>query len=130
VAGVGILRSHVSGGYRKDGRDVTLPSVRIVQFTRFSLPDTLEPSMLAVRAAAVESCRAAYPQLRDVLLVRLEGGEWLDVAVWEGDPGGGEPDGPAVFPPLAARDDFFERIDQLLGEECGQLVAHSAKSSG
>jgi hypothetical protein len=104
--------------------------VRIVQFTRFSLPDTLELSMLAVRAASVESCRTAYPQLLDVLLVRLEGGEWLDVAVWDLDPRGGKPDSPGVFPPVAARDGFFARIDQVLGEEFGQLVAHSTKPRG
>jgi hypothetical protein len=82
--------------------------------------------MLAAREVSVESRRVAYPQLRDVLLVRLEGGEWLDIVVWERDlaaSGQGSIDG---FPPFETRDDYFAGVDQLLGEEFGLLVAHSA----
>lgn len=100
--------------------------MRIVQFTRFSLPDGQEQSFLAARAASVESCRVAYPQLRDVLLVRLEGGEWLDVAVWEPDAVDDDAADGGRFPPADARNDFFARIDLLLGEECGLVVGHSA----
>jgi hypothetical protein len=49
----------------------------------------------------------------------------LDIAVWERDAVGCEPGCVADFPPPEARDDFFAGIDQLLGEECGLLVAHS-----
>jgi hypothetical protein len=100
--------------------------MRIVQFTRFFLPDSQEQSMLAARAVSVESCREAFPDLRDVLLVRMEGGEWLDIAVWERHALGGEPGSTEGFPPSEARDDFFSRIDQLIGEECGLVIADSA----
>jgi hypothetical protein len=100
--------------------DVDRTRMTVVQFTRFRPLDEHESDLLAIRRSSLERCRAEHPEFREALLVRLENGDWLDVALWEvQDAGGGTPPTPLV----QARNDFFERIDDLLGEELGTLVA-------
>ena len=75
--------------------------------------------MLAARLAALRACRGCEPELQAAYLIRLADGEWLDIAVWAGQPGAEAFDDPAR---PVARGTFFAQIDELLGEECGSLV--------
>jgi len=59
----------------------------IVQFTRFRLTAGREAAVLAARHASLRACQGSEPELRGAYLIRLPGGEWLDIAVWAGPPG-------------------------------------------
>jgi hypothetical protein len=91
----------------------------IVQFTRFRTTPQREPAVLAARQASLRACRGAEPELRGAYLIRLGGGEWLDIVVWAGQPDSEAFDDPAR---AASRAAFYDQIDELLGEECGILV--------
>jgi hypothetical protein len=99
--------------------------VRIVQFIRFNLPADQETPILDAQRVSTDECRASHPELREVLLVRLEGGDWLDIALWDSETQTSILND-AEFPPPDARRDFFDQIDQLLGQETGQLVRPQA----
>jgi hypothetical protein len=92
-----------------------------VQFSRFQVPEGSETALLSRRQASLESCGATYPGLRCAFLVRLEDGDWLDIAVW--DASQGEQSGTDFYPPVEARAEFFAEVDGLLGDEIGALVA-------
>jgi hypothetical protein len=91
----------------------------IVQFTRFRVTADREPAVLAARQASLQACRGSEPELRGAYLVRLADGEWLDIAVWAGQPGTDAFDDPAR---AASRPAFYGQIEELLGEECGILI--------
>jgi hypothetical protein len=91
----------------------------IVQFTRFRVTADREPSVLAARQASLQACRGTEPELRGAWLVRLADGEWLDIAMWAGQPATEAFDDPAQ---AASRTAFYGQIEELLGEECGILV--------
>jgi len=91
----------------------------MLQFTRFRLAAQRERAVLAARLAALRACRGCEPELQAAYLIRLAGGDWLDIAVWAGQPRPGAFDDPGR---PVARGTFFAQIDQLLGEECGILV--------
>jgi hypothetical protein len=100
--------------------------MKIVQFTRFQVQSDQEAPMLAAQMASTDACRAQHRDLRDVLLIRLDSGDWLDVAVWASN----ETGSPAVQadktgPPESARDDFFGQVEGLVGQERGVIVACS-----
>jgi hypothetical protein len=97
----------------------------IVQFTRFRVAARREPDVFAARLASLRACRDAEPRLRGAYLVRLADGEWLDIAVWSGEPGAGCFDDPGQ---VASRREFYGQIDELLGEECGTLVIEETGS--
>jgi hypothetical protein len=92
----------------------------LVVFTRFRLVAGDDSALLEKRRASLEACRAANPGLVQVLLVRMDGSEWLDVAFWH-DGSGGE--GAPTLPPTDARIDFFDSDVEFLGEDVGTLVA-------
>ncbi len=58
----------------------------IVQFTRFRVTAGREAAVLAARHASLRACQGSEPELRAAYLIRLPGGEWLDIAVWAGRP--------------------------------------------
>ena len=91
----------------------------IVQFTRFRVTADRERAVLATRQACLRACRGSEPELRGAYLVRLADGEWLDIAVWGGEPGLEVFDDPAQ---AASRAAFYGQIEELVGEECGVLV--------
>ena len=91
----------------------------IVHFTRFRVTAGREPAVLEARQASLRACQGSEPELRRAYLVRLDDGEWLDIAVWAGQPGTGALADPAQ---AACRTAFYGQIDELLGEECGILV--------
>ena len=91
----------------------------IVQFTRFRVTADREPAVLAARQACLRACRGSEPELRGAYLVRLDDGEWLDIAVWGGQPGAEAFDDPAQ---AASRAAFYGQIEELVGEESGILV--------
>ena len=95
----------------------------IVQFTRFRTTPQREPIVLKARQASLRACRGAQPELRAAYLIRLDDGEWLDIAVWAGRPGAEAFDDPAQ---AASRAAFYDQIDELLGEESGILVRQDA----
>jgi hypothetical protein len=94
-----------------------------VQFFRFHVPEGFETALVELRQASLESCGATYPGLRGAFLVRLENGDWLDIAVW--DASDGEQGGTEFYPPVEARAEFFAEVDGLLGDETGVLIASS-----
>jgi hypothetical protein len=94
--------------------------VRTAQFLRFQSPPGGEGRLVQSHTAAVESCRASYPAFRAAFLVRLEDGDWLDIAFWDSSEDG---DGKPWYPPLEARADFVSNLDGLLGDETGLLVS-------
>jgi hypothetical protein len=91
----------------------------IVQFTRFRVTTEREPAVLEARQASLRACHGFEPELRRAYLVRLDDGEWLDIAVWAAQPGTEALADPAR---AASRTAFYGQIDELLGEECGILV--------
>jgi hypothetical protein len=91
----------------------------VVQFTRFRVTARRERAVLAARLTALQACRGGTPELEAAYLVRLADGDWLDIAVWAGQPGIDAFDDPAQ---AASRGAFYGQIDELLGEECGILV--------
>jgi hypothetical protein len=91
----------------------------VVQFTRFRVAAQRQPDVFAARLASLRACRDAEPRLSGAYLVRLADGEWLDIAVWSGEPDAGSFDDPGR---AASRTEFYGQIDELLGEECGILV--------
>lgn len=91
----------------------------IVQFTRFRVAAERERHLLAARVASLRACHGSEPELRGAYLVRLSDNEWLDIAVWAGQPGAEDFKDPAR---AASRAVFFDQIEELLGEECGILV--------
>jgi hypothetical protein len=91
----------------------------IVQFTRFRVTAGREPAVLEARQASLRACQGSEPELRRAYLVRLDDGEWLDIAVWAAQPGTETLADPAQ---AASRTAFYRQIDELLGEECGILV--------
>jgi hypothetical protein len=99
----------------------------IVQFTRFRVTADREPALLAARQASLRACRGSEPELRGAYLVRLADGEWLDIAVWAGQPGTEAFDDPAQ---AASRTAFYGQIEELLGEECGILVEDARSRLG
>jgi hypothetical protein len=98
----------------------------IVQFTRFRVAAHRETALLETRQASLRACRGMQPELRNAYLIRLADHEWLDIAVWAGQPGAEAFD--ASLP--ASRPDFFGQIDELLGEECGILVHEEIGPAG
>jgi hypothetical protein len=91
----------------------------IVQFTRFRVTDVRESAVLAARQASLRACRGSEPELRGAWLVRLADGEWLDIALWAGNPATAAFDDPAQ---AVSRTAFYVQIEELLGEECGILI--------
>jgi hypothetical protein len=91
----------------------------IVQFTRFRVTADRERAVLEARLASLRACHGAEPELRGAYLVRLGDNEWLDIAMWAGQPGTKDFDDPAR---AASRAVFYGQIDELLGEEYGILV--------
>lgn len=91
----------------------------VVQFTRFRVPAQRERAVLAARLAALQACGGGTPVLEAAYLIRLADGDWLDIAVWAGQPGIDAFDDPAQS---ASRSAFFAQIDELLGEEHGILI--------
>jgi hypothetical protein len=91
----------------------------LVQFTRFRVTAQRESAVLAARLTALQACRGGTPELEAAYLIRLADGDWLDIAVWAGQPGIDAFDDPAQ---AASRGAFYGQIDELLGEECGILV--------
>jgi hypothetical protein len=94
-------------------------AMTFVQFTRFRLGTHNEQAVLEARRASLRACRGAEPELCGAYLVRLADGEWLDIAIWAGQPGMEAFDDPGQ---AAARAGFYGQIDELLGEECGILI--------
>jgi len=94
-----------------------------VQFTRFRLATQNEQVVLEARQASLRACRDAEPELCGAYLVRLADGEWLDIAMWAGQPATEAFDDPEQ---AAARAGFYGQIDELLGEECGILIQADA----
>ena len=90
-----------------------------VHFTRFRVPAGREGDVLAARQASLRACHGSEPELRGAYLIRLDGGEWLDITMWDGQPGAEAFDDPAQ---AASRTMFYGQIDELLGEESGVLV--------
>jgi hypothetical protein len=97
--------------------------VTIVQFTRFRTTPQREPAVLEARRASLRACQGAEPELRGAYLIRLADGEWLDIAVWAGQPGCEAFDDPAR---AVSRTAFYDQIEELLGEESGILVHQDA----
>jgi len=91
----------------------------VVQFTRFRVTARRERAVRAARLAALQACRGGTPELEAAYLVRLADGDWLDIAVWAGQPRIDALDDPEQ---AASRGAFYDQIDELLGEECGILV--------
>jgi hypothetical protein len=58
----------------------------VVQFTRFRA--TREQAVLDARLVALRACRGTEHELHGAYLIRLADGDWLDIAVWAGQPGG------------------------------------------
>lgn len=94
-----------------------------MQFTRFRVPPGREPAVLAARRASLQACRGTEPGLCGAYLIRLDDGEWLDIAMWAAQPGSDVFDDPRQ---AAARAAFYGQIDELVGEECGILVHQGA----
>lgn len=91
----------------------------IVQFTRFRVAARREPAVLEARRASLRACDGSEPELRRAYLIRLEDGEWLDIAVWAGEPETEVFDDPAR---AASRAAFYDQLDELVGEETGIVV--------
>jgi hypothetical protein len=94
-------------------------AMTFVQFTRFRLATQNEQVVLEARQASLLACRGTDPELCGAYLVRLADGEWLDIAIWAGQPGMEAFDDPGQ---AAARAGFYGQIDELIGEECGILI--------
>ena len=99
----------------------------LIQFTRFGIAESKVPSMLDTWRASLDSSRVAYPALREALLIKLEGGNWLDITVWESPTSS---IGRSEIPPVDARAHFFEQIDELFGEESGHLAVYDGAHLG
>jgi hypothetical protein len=112
--------------------------MQAVHFTRFRVRCEDPEPVLKERRAWSSACHGDE-RFRGGLLVALEGGEWLDITVWEQTPPldhGGQPQAPPL--------DFLDRVGglgtEILGQECGLLAlydtrpdepdASAAKSSG
>lgn len=95
----------------------------LVQFTRFRVAVQNEQAVLEARQVSLQACRGAEPALCGAYLVRLADGEWLDIAMWAGQPGTEAFDDPGQ---AASRAGFYGQIDELLGEECGILIHDEA----
>ena len=59
----------------------------IVQFTRFRVTVGREAAVLAARHASLRACQGSEPELRGAYLIRLPGGDWLDIVMWASRPG-------------------------------------------
>ena len=114
VTGIGRPDNGVTGGALAPEEQVT-----VVQFTRFRVTARRERAVLAARLAALQACRGGTPELEAAYLILLADGDWLDIAVWAGQPRIDVFDDPAQ---AASRGAFYSQIDELLGEECGILV--------
>lgn len=90
----------------------------IVQFTRFRVAAHRETDLLETWQAALLACYGGRPELLNAYLIRVADHEWLDIAIWDGQPAAEAFE--ASLP--ASRPDFFGQVDELLGEECGILV--------
>jgi len=99
----------------------------IVQFTRFRVAADREQDMQAARLAALRACHGSEPELRGAYLIRLGDNEWLDIAMWAGQPTADAFDDPAR---AASRSIFYDQIDELLGEESGTLVDDGVPQPG
>jgi hypothetical protein len=89
----------------------------VVQFTRFGAAVEHHGLLVAAWRTSVEACRTAHPALLEALLVQVDGGEWLDIAIWA-SPGALTADASPN-----ARDEFFGAIEELMGEEMGVVMA-------
>lgn len=91
----------------------------LVDFVRFRVSPNRAQSLSAARAGAIEALRTR-PGFRAAYLVELEGGEWLDVMVWDGDEAATDPfkTGPDL-PAVAA---YADLMAEVLGEERGVLI--------
>jgi hypothetical protein len=93
----------------------------IWQFTRYRVNTSREQAVHAARQASLEQCWTTCPALQAAYLLRLGDGDWLDITVWAAHDCAGEaqPSRPA------ARNQFFEQLDELIGEECATAVAEA-----
>jgi hypothetical protein len=98
----------------------------VVQFTRFRVREDQTASLLAASRTALESKPTQNAGLRQVLLVRVDGGDWLDIAFWDDD--GTADDSESQTLPRT-RKELFGRIEELLGEESGQVIFDSSSDS-
>jgi hypothetical protein len=92
----------------------------LVNFTRFHLRDEHADSVLSARRRWGHDHKC-NDRFRGGLLVALDDGEWLDIAIWE------RPDRPeAALLDRAAPNEFVDRLDgmlvEILGLETGTLM--------
>ncbi|HXK33906.1 MAG TPA: antibiotic biosynthesis monooxygenase [Dehalococcoidia bacterium] len=55
----------------------------IIELARFKVREGEEAAFLARRPAMLEAARKHLPGLLRIELVKLDGGEWIDVVVWD-----------------------------------------------
>jgi hypothetical protein len=95
--------------------------VTIWQFTRYRVSAGRERAVHAARQASLEQCWTASPGLQAAYLLQLGDGDWLDITVWAGQDcaNADQPSRPR------ARNQFFEEIEELIGEEYAIAVAEA-----
>jgi len=91
----------------------------VAQFTRFRIGEDQVASMLAASRTALDSNVTTNTELQRVLLVRLDGGDWLDIALWADD---STADDAGSLPLPRSREELFSHIEELLGEESGLVI--------
>jgi hypothetical protein len=74
---------------------------------------------LVARTGAIEALRGR-PGFRAAYLVELEGGEWLDVMVWDGDDAATDSSKTGTDLPAVAA--YTDLMGEVLGEERGVLI--------
>jgi quinol monooxygenase YgiN len=91
-----------------------------VELTRFRVAPQRTEEMLAARPAMLAGFRADRHGFLDARLVRLPGGEWLNIVTWQSpeDFAASRAKG-ANLPEIRA---FFDTIDALVGSEEGTLA--------
>ncbi|KAB2363658.1 antibiotic biosynthesis monooxygenase family protein [Actinomadura montaniterrae] len=92
-----------------------------VELTRFKVDPDKTEAMLAARPGMLADFRADRDGFLDARLIRLPGGEWLDVVEWRSpeDFAASRAKG-ANLPGIAA---FFATLGELVSDEQGTLAA-------
>jgi hypothetical protein len=112
--------SRTSAHLKVPNHDERRDGVWTIELTRFRVRPEMEQALLAARPGMLDEFRRDRGGFVDAQLVRLSGGEWLDIVAWRSpeDFAASRAKG-ANGPPIKV---FFDLIDELVSSEEGELM--------
>ena len=96
----------------------------VVELARFKVDLESESEFLATRPAMVEAVLEKVPGLREISLVRLDDGTWIDVVTWRSRAAADQGAKLAAALPEARR--WLEQVSEDVSMNLGQVIDRSS----